>query len=100
MSLDMNRTLNFDCYRSKVSAMANFDKKPQKTQTNSLREFTFIELVCFSLEGFPFKLFVRLGGFDFLMLFVRLGGLEGFGDFVWVLFGRVGILDMFFNRGI
>ena len=73
--------------------------------------FTFIELVDFSLEGFPFKLFVRLGGFEgrflligsptfFLMLFVRLGGFEGFGDFVWVLFGRVGILDMFFDRGI
>jgi hypothetical protein len=59
---------------------------------------------------------VRLGGFEggflliasptfgfeegCLMLFVRLGGFEGFGDFVWVLFGRVGILDMFFHRGI
>ena len=58
-------------------------------------------------------LFVRLGGFEgrfllsatfgfegFLMLFVRLGGFEGLGDFVWVLFGRVGILDMFFDQGV
>ena len=82
---------------------------------NSSHEFTFIELVGFSLEGFPFTLFVRLGGFEvrfllvasatfgfegFLMLFVRLGGFEGFGDFVWVLFGRVGILDMFIGRSI
>ena len=82
----------------------------------SSHEFTFIELVGFSLEGFPFTLFVRLGGFEgrflllasptfgfeegFLMLFVRLGGFEGLGDFVWVLFGRVGILDMFFDQGI
>jgi hypothetical protein len=58
---------------------------------------------------------VRLGGFEgkllliaspstfffeegFMMLFVRLGGFEGFVDFVWVLFGRVGILDLFIGQ--
>ena len=59
---------------------------------------------------------MRLGGFEgrflligsptfgfeegFLMLFVRLGGFEGFGDFVWVFFGWVGILDMFLGQSI
>ena len=69
--------------------------------------FTFIEFVGFSFEGFPFRLFVLLGGFEgrfllfaspptfcfeegFLMLFVQLGGFEGFGDF-----GMVGILDWY-----
>ena len=88
-----------------------------ETPTNNWHEFTFIEFVGFSFEGFPFKLLVRLGGFvgrllliaspstfcfgeGFLMLFVRLGGFKGFEDFVWVLFGRVGILDMFLGQSI
>ena len=36
----------------------------------------------------------------FMMLFVRLDGFEGFVDFVWVLFGRVGILDVFIGRSV
>jgi hypothetical protein len=36
----------------------------------------------------------------FMMLFVRLGGFDEFADFVWVLFGRVGILYMFSGQSI
>ena len=89
-----------------------------ETLTNSWHEFTFIEFVVFSFEVFPFQLLlVRLSGFEgrllliaspstfffdegFMMLFVRLGGFEGFEDFVWVLFGRVGILDILIGQSI